>query len=152
MEHNGNKTKIKQVSCLQLNMRKAYAAATELNRKLSKMGDYIAFITEPCVSRGKIVSLPPRCQKIAVSEAPRAAILANKRINIAMVEQLCNRDCAVGIARLKNRLTLLVSVYLDIQENVCPEWLQQVVDYSSCLLYTSPSPRDKRQSRMPSSA
>ena len=25
-------------------------------------------------------------------------------------------------------------------------------EYSSCLLYTSPSPRDKRQSRMPSSA
>ena len=24
--------------------------------------------------------------------------------------------------------------------------------YSACLLYTSPSPRDKRQSRMPSSA
>ena len=24
--------------------------------------------------------------------------------------------------------------------------------YSTCLLYTSPSPRDKRQSRMPSSA
>ena len=24
--------------------------------------------------------------------------------------------------------------------------------YDSCLLYTSPSPRDKRQSRMPSSA
>ena len=26
------------------------------------------------------------------------------------------------------------------------------VDFESCLLYTSPSPRDKRQSRMPSSA
>ena len=26
------------------------------------------------------------------------------------------------------------------------------LDYSTCLLYTSPSPRDKRQSRMPSSA
>ena len=25
-------------------------------------------------------------------------------------------------------------------------------EYSDCLLYTSPSPRDKRQSRMPSSA
>ena len=25
-------------------------------------------------------------------------------------------------------------------------------DYHACLLYTSPSPRDKRQSRMPSSA
>ena len=30
---------------------------------------------------------------------------------------------------------------------------EQMMDaYSSCLLYTSPSPRDKRQSRMPSSA
>ena len=28
----------------------------------------------------------------------------------------------------------------------------QFYDYGSCLLYTSPSPRDKRQSRMPSSA
>ena len=26
------------------------------------------------------------------------------------------------------------------------------VDHPACLLYTSPSPRDKRQSRMPSSA
>ena len=26
------------------------------------------------------------------------------------------------------------------------------IDFKSCLLYTSPSPRDKRQSRMPSSA
>ena len=30
----------------------------------------------------------------------------------------------------------------------CPFW----VHTSACLLYTSPSPRDKRQSRMPSSA
>ena len=28
----------------------------------------------------------------------------------------------------------------------------QAARYSPCLLYTSPSPRDKRQSRMPSSA
>ena len=29
------------------------------------------------------------------------------------------------------------------------EWVEL---YNACLLYTSPSPRDKRQSRMPSSA
>ena len=29
---------------------------------------------------------------------------------------------------------------------------QAVVNVNTCLLYTSPSPRDKRQSRMPSSA
>ena len=28
----------------------------------------------------------------------------------------------------------------------------EVIDLEGCLLYTSPSPRDKRQSRMPSSA
>ena len=34
---------------------------------------------------------------------------------------------------------------LDVPDNIW--WLREV-----CLLYTSPSPRDKRQSRMPSSA
>ena len=28
----------------------------------------------------------------------------------------------------------------------------KIIDHDICLLYTSPSPRDKRQSRMPSSA
>ena len=31
-------------------------------------------------------------------------------------------------------------------------WLREIDDTYICLLYTSPSPRDKRQSRMPSSA
>ena len=31
-------------------------------------------------------------------------------------------------------------------------WPPSEQDTSGCLLYTSPSPRDKRQSRMPSSA
>ena len=36
---------------------------------------------------------------------------------------------------------------------LCENILQPVRDhFGSCLLYTSPSPRDKRQSRMPSSA
>ena len=45
----------------------------------------------------------------------------------------------------------------DVEIVVAPQFLalQAVVDSargSACLLYTSPSPRDKRQSRMPSSA
>ena len=38
-----------------------------------------------------------------------------------------------------------------ILDRVISDW-SKVDIYSSCLLYTSPSPRDKRQSRMPSSA
>ena len=35
-----------------------------------------------------------------------------------------------------------------------PSYINQIITFTSshCLLYTSPSPRDKRQSRMPSSA
>ena len=40
-------------------------------------------------------------------------------------------------------------VYRGWQDNLCRE---VAVKKSLCLLYTSPSPRDKRQSRMPSSA
>ena len=49
-----------------------------------------------------------------------------------------HEDCTVGIAR---RLI----------DELDPKWLR-IGGYWYCLLYTSPSPRDKRQSRMPSSA
>ena len=40
----------------------------------------------------------------------------------------------------------------DWKEDMPPEVFKRLVSFYSCLLYTSPSPRDKRQSRMPSSA
>ena len=41
---------------------------------------------------------------------------------------------------------------IDIQDG-CQRMLDcGIIQTDSCLLYTSPSPRDKRQSRMPSSA
>ena len=44
--------------------------------------------------------------------------------------------------------------YLKMGLTTIPEFLERRFDglTSTCLLYTSPSPRDKRQSRMPSSA
>ena len=40
-----------------------------------------------------------------------------------------------------------------VQRSNCDEFLSKIsTKYKHCLLYTSPSPRDKRQSRMPSSA
>ena len=38
------------------------------------------------------------------------------------------------------------------QFHICNFLLTCILNFSLCLLYTSPSPRDKRQSRMPSSA
>ena len=45
-------------------------------------------------------------------------------------------------------LSILISVVCRIYRKSTPRYQQP----RSCLLYTSPSPRDKRQSRMPSSA
>ena len=39
-----------------------------------------------------------------------------------------------------------------IKQKIRDEGPISLADYMGCLLYTSPSPRDKRQSRMPSSA
>ena len=41
---------------------------------------------------------------------------------------------------------------LDILERYCPQQSMLRLDLRICLLYTSPSPRDRQKSRMPSSA
>ena len=41
---------------------------------------------------------------------------------------------------------------LTVTDIVTEGWYDYAAKYETCLLYTSPSPRDKRQSRMPSSA
>ena len=41
--------------------------------------------------------------------------------------------------------------YMFREDMIC-DGIENCVQYIGCLLYTSPSPRDKRQSRMPSSA
>ena len=45
-----------------------------------------------------------------------------------------------------------ITGYLAARVGLAPNGIATRLEYSACLLYTSPSPRDKRQSRMPSSA
>ena len=53
-------------------------------------------------------------------------------------------------AREANRIKHIVPLTQLLFMTEAAEW--RVTSINSCLLYTSPSPRDKRQSRMPSSA
>ena len=46
----------------------------------------------------------------------------------------------------------IVSVFKEVEQTGISSKLGWDVNSNACLLYTSPSPRDKRQSRMPSSA
>ena len=59
--------------------------------------------------------------------------------NVKLIE--CPRDAMQGIKE-----------FIPTEKKV--QYIQSLlrVGFDTCLLYTSPSPRDKRQSRMPSSA
>ena len=62
---------------------------------------------------------------------------------VAMYE---DNEGAIQIA--KHPISNSNSKYIDVRHN----FLRELGRKEGCLLYTSPSPRDKRQSRMPSSA
>ena len=69
----------------------------------------------------------------------------------AMVEGLKRGDKVVTSGGITGRVERLIDndkVEVEIAENVKVE----IVKATGCLLYTSPSPRDMRRSRMPSSA
>ena len=56
------------------------------------------------------------------------------------------------VERLRARVDRLRAKVHDIGSSKSARTVMHAARYPDCLLYTSPSPRDKRQSRMPSSA
>ena len=60
-----------------------------------------------------------------------------------MLEQGYSLDMALVAGSISKR---------EKKQNLQVKGMQSRVEVNGCLLYTSPSPRDKRQSRMPSSA
>ena len=58
----------------------------------------------------------------------------------------------VGLATRHPRVWCSVGEHPDSAEG-SPDWVRDFIDHPKvCLLYTSPSPRDRQKSRMPSSA
>ena len=92
---------------------------------------------------------------------------------LQMAETSEHRDLTAGLITLEGKKTVILSVYLDITQEAVPDHLKKAIEYckqkrfsmligmdsnvhsdvwATCLLYTSPSPRDRQKSRMPSSA
>ena len=75
---------------------------------------------------------------------------------IGIIQQINNNIGAIGQAMLES--SVIESKYRqelidDLEEEIAEKGkTRSRTRFESCLLYTSPSPRDKRQSRMPSSA
>ena len=51
-----------------------------------------------------------------------------------------------------NVVQTVLQAFAQVRRPVCSDWVQESPHSRLCLLYTSPSPRDRTRSRMPSSA
>ena len=118
------------VSFIQLNMKKAFAAAVELNASIKKVKDYICLISEPHIFKGKLSSLPPKCQAISQENNPRTAIIASRNLRIIKLGHLSNRDCTVALLKNKKESILITSIYMDIKMEMIPGWLEKVVEFA----------------------
>ena len=144
--------------------------------KLNKCKNPFLLLTqEPYCYKTTLALLPQNAKTIPSDRTghPRASITASNRLQIAAISELKHRDLAAGLVTLEGKKTVIISVYLDITQDPVPEHLTKAINYCKqkrfsilismdsnahsdiwgfCLLYTSPSPRDRQKSRMPSSA
>ena len=65
---------------------------------------------------------------------------------------LAKKDSYLKIFLIATVFSVLGGVFGYLIGYLFIDLAMHVIEFYSCLLYTSPSPRDKRQSRMPSSA
>ena len=142
----GNNQDVLQV--IQSNLQKSKLGQQEVSRKISKFNrnntPFLYFIQEPMVVNGRPAWQPNSCKRFGVTHKPRTLIYADINSKSWYIESLSGPDITVIQAVINRKSTLLLSVYLDIN------WVQVIP--KDCLLYTSPSPRDRQKSRMPSSA
>ena len=125
------------LSFIQLNLHRATQATVLLGRDLEGMSQTIACVTEPHTTANKVTGMPRGVtigfdRSINPSQPPpRAAIIASRDLRLTMMDNWCNRDCAVATAVLHGRRTLIASIYLDILKPVVPQWLGGLVDMAS---------------------
>ena len=100
----------------------------------------------PRHSRCKGSGLPPSVKVDGDCEAVDAA-LGNT------LKSITTEDVIKSLSRFSKPTVRIVPRSCRVMlSNLLTNVISQVVEKNDCLLYTSPSPRDKRQSRMPSSA
>ena len=82
----------------------------------------------------------------------RSSQLAAAAKHLVLPNFLAQRFFAPWLTKLVLQLSVRNLRNVDDVQRLVSKYFEQLVDNSTCLLYTSPSPRDMRRSRMPSSA
>lgn len=118
--------------CIQVNLNKSNLASSLLVNDLLG-GDSIAFLTEPYTAYNKVVSMPRGYLTIPsfpILEGPRAALIIPRILQPIALEHLGNRDCSVALLQQNGLKFLVASIYLDINLDVVPTWLDEVMEYA----------------------
>ena len=117
---------------VQLNTHKAQLAAIELHNELELVQE-VVLITEPYTYKNKMVGIPtgytPYIQGTVEDAKPRAAVLLPHGITAVKLEQFCNRDSIILIVDTLTGKLIVGSIYLDILQDVIPQWLEALMIY-----------------------
>ena len=151
----------------QLNLHKSAHATSLAGQAMEKKNRIVSLFTEPYTTCGRITGMP-RGTTVVYDRSDRggqppvrAAIIASADLGLTAMDSWCSRDCAVALVKIQGQQTIIVSLYMDIKRPVITKEIREVMQMINkkdlpviigCLLYTSPSPRDRQKSRMPSSA
>ena len=92
----------------------------------------IVLVTEPHTVNNSVTGMPRGTKVVAARLKgtdcrPRAAIVASLDVKLTAMESWCRRDCAVALAKIRGKHTVIVSLYLDINLDVQPGWLDDLM-------------------------
>ena len=150
--------KLQPITCCQVNLQKSKVATSAINKRKEE----ILFITEPHFQ------LIDKSQGVVLGQGkrPRAALRVARSLKAWSVDKFTDPDICTASIKIGDKSAYICSLYLDINLDPRKKLFEDVlrhceseriplvacIDTNACLLYTSPSPRDRTRSRMPSSA
>ena len=103
-----------------------------VGRELEGKKQSIILATEPHIYANKITGMPKGTKSIyyragSSEPGPRAGIIASLDVKLTAMDSWCSRDCAVALAKIGGRQTVIVSLYLDLNLQVHPDWLGRLM-------------------------
>ena len=121
------------IQCIQGNLRRSHQAQLNLfidivNKRVYKDGINVIFVTEPyTVSKSNsLLDVPDDVFNVFAERGGRTA-LVTAGINTWKVPQYCSKDVIVCQTKINNKLTYLVSLYLDCKVLGFPKEFEDLI-------------------------
>ena len=120
---------------MQINLQKSKQGQIEIGKQIRKMNQnktpFICLIQEPMMYKNKLSLQPQSCNRYNHASKPRTVLYTDKNTQAWYVESLSTSDITVIQTKIRNRSTMVISCYLDINlKEVIPAELNKVLNYA----------------------